>query len=165
MWEADMLDQLGCEVVEAGSAEAALPTLEQGGFDVVVSDLGLPGMSGDDFCREVRRRWPQIAIIFATGMDRGPELDDPARTALHPAKDHEDHLRMSKAVSAWYRHYGVEWDDRIEQLEKLVATFKQAAFGPKSEKADPGQFDLALEDLKTAIAVLHAKDEARSPSA
>lgn len=34
-------------------------------------------------------------------------------------------------------------DERIELLEKLVSAFKQAAFGRKSEKADPDQFDLA----------------------
>ncbi|MBB4274106.1 hypothetical protein GGE12_001861 [Rhizobium mongolense] len=43
-------------------------------------------------------------------------------------------------------------DERIERLEKLVAAFKQAAFGRKSEKTDPDQFDLALEDLETAMA-------------
>ncbi|MDM9644867.1 PAS domain S-box protein [Rhizobium sp. S163] len=82
MSEADMLEDLGYEVVEAGSAEDALPILEQRQVDIVISDLGLPGMSGEDFCREVRRRWPAIAIIFATGMDRGPVLEGPAKTAL-----------------------------------------------------------------------------------
>lgn len=82
MSEADMLTELGCEVVETGSAEDAFPLLENGGIDVLVSDLGLPGMSGEDFCREVRLRWPQIGIVFATGMDAGPELADSSRTAL-----------------------------------------------------------------------------------
>jgi len=54
-------------------------------------------------------------------------------------------------------------DDRIERLEKLVAAFKQAAFGHKFGKANPEQFDLALEDLETAIAAIHAEDEADSP--
>ncbi len=45
-------------------------------------------------------------------------------------------------------------DERIERLEKLVAAFKQAAFGRKSEKTDPDQFDLALEDLETAMVAL-----------
>jgi hypothetical protein len=39
-------------------------------------------------------------------------------------------------------------EDRIERLEKLVAAFKQAAFGRKSEKTDADQFDLVLEDLE-----------------
>ncbi|MBY3252470.1 IS66 family transposase [Rhizobium laguerreae] len=51
-------------------------------------------------------------------------------------------------------------EERIERLEKLVAAFKQAAFGRKSEKTDPDQFDLALEDLETAIAAIHAEEEA-----
>ncbi|MFS2180614.1 transposase, partial [Rhizobium pisi] len=54
-------------------------------------------------------------------------------------------------------------DERIERLEKLVAAFKQAAFGRRSEKSDPEQFDLALEDLETAMAVIHAEDEADAP--
>ncbi len=55
-------------------------------------------------------------------------------------------------------------DERIERLEKLVAAFKQAAFGRKSEKTDPDQFDLALEDLETAMAAIHAEDEADTPA-
>ncbi|WP_017957081.1 IS66 family transposase [Rhizobium leguminosarum] len=55
-------------------------------------------------------------------------------------------------------------DDRIERLEKLVAAFKQAAFGRKSEKTDPDQFDLALEDLEAAMATIHAEDEADVPA-
>jgi uncharacterized protein (DUF3084 family) len=55
-------------------------------------------------------------------------------------------------------------DERIERLEKLVAAFKQAAFGRKSEKTDPDQFDLALEDLETVMAAIHAEDEADAPA-
>lgn len=57
----------------------------------------------------------------------------------------------------------VRKDDWIERLEKLVAAFKQAAFGRKSEKTDPEQFDLALEDLETALAAIHAEGEGDSP--
>lgn len=32
------------------------------------------------------------------------------------SKAHEDHLLMSKAVTAWYRHYGVEWDDEASSF-------------------------------------------------
>jgi transposase len=57
----------------------------------------------------------------------------------------------------------VRKDERIERLEKLVAAFKQVAFGRKSEKTDADQFDLALEDLETAMAVIHAEDKADAP--
>ena len=55
-------------------------------------------------------------------------------------------------------------EGRIERLEKLVAAFRQAAFGRKSEKTDPDQFDLAFEDLETAIAAIHAEEEADTAS-
>jgi len=42
--------------------------------------------------------------------------------------------------------------DQNARLEALVAAFKQALFGRKSEKIDPDQFELALEDIETAIA-------------
>ena len=51
-------------------------------------------------------------------------------------------------------------DERIARLEKLVAGFRQAAFGRRSEKSDPDQFELALEDLETAIATIHAEEDA-----
>lgn len=54
-------------------------------------------------------------------------------------------------------------EDRIQRLEKLVADFKRALFGAKSEKVDPGQYELALEDIETAMAVIHAEDEAIAP--
>lgn len=56
-------------------------------------------------------------------------------------------------------------DQRIERLEKLVAAFRQAAFGRRSEKSDPGQFELALEDLETAIAAIRAEEDAEDRAA
>lgn len=55
--------------------------------------------------------------------------------------------------------------DRIDQLEKLVADFKRALFGARSEKTDPEQFELALEDIETAMAAVHAEDAALDPPA
>jgi len=50
--------------------------------------------------------------------------------------------------------------DRIAQLEKLLTDFKRALFGAKSEKADPGQFELALEDIEAAVESIQAAEEA-----
>lgn len=80
------------------------------------------------------------------------------------ADDLPDDIAALKAMLIAAQAREVHKDDRIERLEKLVAAFKQAAFGRKSEKADPEQFDLALEDLETAIAAIHAEDEADGPS-
>jgi transposase len=54
-------------------------------------------------------------------------------------------------------------EDRIIRLEKLLADFKRALYGAKSEKANPDQYHLALEDIETAMAIVHAEDEATDP--
>lgn len=54
-------------------------------------------------------------------------------------------------------------EDRIIRLEKLLADFKRAFYGAKSEKGHPDQYHLALEDIETAMAVVHAEDEAIDP--
>lgn len=51
-------------------------------------------------------------------------------------------------------------ETRIIQLEKLVADYKRAMFGARSEKACPEQYELALEDIEAAQEAVHAEDEA-----
>jgi transposase len=46
------------------------------------------------------------------------------------------------------------------RLETLIAALRQALFGRKSEKADPDQFELALEDIEAGIAQVEAAGEA-----
>jgi len=50
--------------------------------------------------------------------------------------------------------------DQNARLEALVASFKKALFGAKSEKIDPGQYELELEDIETAIAQVEAEVDA-----
>ncbi len=69
----------------------------------------------------------------------------------------------SKAIILASEERSARKDVRIERLEKLVADFKRALFGAKSEKGDPDQYQLAFEDIETAMAVVHAEDEAIDP--
>ena len=71
----EMLQEAGYAVVEASSAEAALSQVESGSFTILLTDMGLPRMSGADLARAVRKRQPGIAVIFATGQASVPLLD------------------------------------------------------------------------------------------
>jgi transposase len=51
---------------------------------------------------------------------------------------------------------------RVERLEHLVKEFQRARFGKKSEKLDPDQLKLALEDLEQAIAEGVAEEDKKS---
>jgi transposase len=50
--------------------------------------------------------------------------------------------------------------DQNARLEALLASFKKALFGAKSEKIDPAQYKLELEDIETAIAQVEAEIDA-----
>ena len=50
-----------------------------------------------------------------------------------------------------------ELKDLIAKLEGQVGQYRHAKFGPKSEKLDPAQLELALDDLETAIAETQAQ--------
>ena len=65
---ADMLTELGYAVVDAGSAEEALRLLDCGLVpSLVVTDHLMPGMSGTEFAREVRRRLPSTRALVVSG--------------------------------------------------------------------------------------------------
>jgi two-component system KDP operon response regulator KdpE len=52
----------GYEVVTAGNGETALDALTEGVFDIVVLDLGLPGIDGHEVIRRLRS-WSDVPVI------------------------------------------------------------------------------------------------------
>lgn len=57
-------------VVHVGTAEAALDELHTSGADLVLLDFQLPGMNGDEFCREIRLNvnTRAIPVLMLTGQ-------------------------------------------------------------------------------------------------
>lgn len=74
----------GHTVHEAESAELALVLLAEHDIDVLITDVGLPGVSGDVFAAEARAVRPALRLVFATGMDivRDPTTPDSGPTVL-----------------------------------------------------------------------------------
>ena len=61
------LEMSGYAVTTAASAEEALPRVENGRFDAVVTDKNLPGKSGEDVARAVRAKSRETALVMMTG--------------------------------------------------------------------------------------------------
>lgn len=60
------------DVTGAASGEDALRKLSILAFDLVISDLKLPGIDGVQLVRDIRRRWPDVLLIVLTAY---PTLD------------------------------------------------------------------------------------------
>jgi len=71
----ELLDRYGHTVVCCEDGESGLIELETRRFDLVIVDVGLPGISGLEVANRLKRRWPGTAIALMTGyLDRlGPE--------------------------------------------------------------------------------------------
>src|SRR5437879_312685 len=54
------------ECQAAASAEQALELLEQNPTPIIVTDLRMPGRGGVWLVTEIRRRWPDAAVIVVT---------------------------------------------------------------------------------------------------
>ena len=65
---AERLSERGFEVVEADSGERALELLDQFAFDIVITDLRLPGIDGSRVIEAARDRYPGIVAIVITGF-------------------------------------------------------------------------------------------------
>lgn len=91
MGTVDMLEDLGHEVVQAGSGQDALAALQDGaGIDLVLSDQSMPQMTGAQLACRIRELHPEMPIVLATGYaDLPPDVPADIRRLGKPFSQHE----------------------------------------------------------------------------
>jgi PAS domain S-box-containing protein len=64
-----LLQELGHDTLWVTHGQEALTVLESGraDFDLVFSDVVMPGMSGVELAREIQRRWPDLPVVLTSG--------------------------------------------------------------------------------------------------
>jgi len=64
-----LLGELGQDVTWVSDADEALRAIAErnGMFDLVFSDVVMPGMNGIELAQTVRRRWPKLAVVLTSG--------------------------------------------------------------------------------------------------
>lgn len=105
MLTGEVMMELGHQVVASETAEEALEALEQQPFDVLLTDVGLAGMSGIDLAREAGARHPQLSLVIASGyaVNASDVGLDRLRTMLKPYDIHQvrellDGIRTERAA-------------------------------------------------------------------
>jgi signal transduction histidine kinase len=71
----DVLNSHGLRVTSVGSAEEALAVASPDTFDLLLTDIGLPGATGTELARQIRRRSPHLPVLFISGQS-GDVFDD-----------------------------------------------------------------------------------------
>jgi two-component system, cell cycle sensor histidine kinase and response regulator CckA len=72
---AEMLAELGQEAVAVAGAHEALGALAASRFDLMITDLSMPGMDGLRLAAEARSASPRTRVALATGYGRGVPSD------------------------------------------------------------------------------------------
>ncbi|HUL59253.1 MAG TPA: response regulator [Anaeromyxobacteraceae bacterium] len=80
---AEVLASAGYDVVAAATGSEGLRTLSERSVDVVVTDIGMPGMGGLEMARAAKQIAPAVPVVVVTGWAeredivsaRGREVD------------------------------------------------------------------------------------------
>lgn len=92
-----LLEDEGLEVVACEHAEAALEAFAAEPFDLLLTDISLPGMSGVDLARKLMAERPSLWVVFTSGLPLGPalrELGPRVRALLKPFEPEDLHAAI-----------------------------------------------------------------------
>ncbi len=62
------LEKANYQVVSVGQGTDALPLLAGGGFDLLLTDIVMPGMDGIELARRAIKMQPNLHVMFITGF-------------------------------------------------------------------------------------------------
>ncbi len=99
----DMLRLKGHRVMAVNDSEKALDIIDSNEFDLVLTDLGMPVVSGWDIAKRVKQKDPKIPVVMITGW--GAQFEDEDLTSRGVD------LMLAKPLS---------WDKLLGSIEKML---------------------------------------------
>jgi len=135
-----VLSDSGYNVTPAASGEEALGILRQGGPQIILTDIKMPGMDGLELLRRIKEEKPESEVIMLTGHG---DLDLAIRSLQYDAADfitkpiNEDALAVALKRAKeriWLKERLREYTEGLEHLvlektNKLLETERLAAIG------------------------------------
>jgi len=118
------------EIHKAYSAKMALEHLQRTRFDIVLTDIQMPGMTGLELLKVIQKQWPRCKVIFLTGYN--------------------DFDYVKTAIS----HQGFEYILKTEKDDAIVEAVEKAMHKLLTEREMDGLIRRAEEQLRLALPVI-----------
>lgn len=137
----------GCTVTQAAAAEQALTLITEQSFDLVVSDIKMPGLSGLDLLRAVKGRQPGTPVVLITG---NPSVNSAVFGLRHGAYDYLPKpfsIREVQELLARIRADRQRWDGQVPLPAGLTEELSRRQSGVEVMFRIG---DLALKGLETS---------------
>jgi len=64
----EAVEELGHRAVACNDPRDAATLVEKHGFDLILSDVLMPDLTGPELVAELKQRWPDLAVLFVTGF-------------------------------------------------------------------------------------------------
>jgi DNA-binding NtrC family response regulator len=138
------LELEGFTVQEAASGEAAISLLEAEPFDLVLSDVRMPGMSGGDLFRHIRERMPDLPVVLMTAYAAEHVVRDATNEGVYAVLTKPFDIEM--ASSTLKRAVKRPWVLVIDDAEPFAQSMANALIiaGVRAQAVPTGKAALEL---------------------
>jgi len=98
-----LLEREGYEVAMAGNADEALRLIDDSLFDLIISDVQMPGLNGIELLARIKRVAPETAVLMVTAFSTAEQAVEAMKLGAYdyiskPFKNEEIKILISKAL-------------------------------------------------------------------
>lgn len=151
-----ILKPKGYEVKGFTSAEEALKALEENHYDVMITDLKMPGIDGLELIKRARANNPSLAIVVITGYPSQESLQEALQYGIvdYLPKPFSPQLLMDVTEKAFEAAKAKKTEVLPAEVQDVQAKYNQIMEIINRYRGKPGALIPVLEDVQEVLGYL-----------